>query len=206
MLITLEGLGRRFGNQQVIKSLNFQFKEGQSYAVLGGNGSGKSTLIRMIYGALTPSSGKITYREQDAILKADEAPFYISLAGPYLELIEELTAREFLAFYSKFRLFLSDFGPEEILSFAYLQKSADKEIRNFSSGMKQRLRLALAFFTQSSLILLDEPTSNLDPAGVNWYKELIEKHRNQRTLIIGSNFDQNEMGFCDHLLELQAYR
>src|SRR5690606_7623331 len=116
---------------------------------------------------------------------------------------EELTAKEFLVFYGKFRSYKNNISPDQILEYCYLTASAGKEIRNFSSGMKQRMRLGLALFTQSNLVFIDEPVSNLDPQGMQWYQKLIHEHLDGRTLIVGSNFDEKEMGFCPHRLEIQ---
>lgn len=206
MDVILEKLSRSFGPQVVIQDLDFQFESGKSYAILGGNGSGKSTLLRLVYGALTPSSGKIVYRKNGEAVARDEAPFKISIAGPYLELIEELTALEFLNFYFKFRSPRQEFSPGKILKACLLEEAAHKEIRNFSSGMKQRLRLGLAIFSQSDLVLLDEPTSNLDPAGIKWYRELVFNHLQNHTLLIGSNHQEKEMDFCQHHLDSQLWR
>ncbi len=206
MEVALENLSRSFGPQVVIKDFNFTFLTGNTYAILGGNGSGKSTLLKLVYGALMPSAGVITYNEDGKLIRKDKAPFHISLAGPYLELIEELTALEFLSFYYKFRKPVEGFDPGKILEICYLTEAKHKEIRNFSSGMKQRLRLALAFLTQSKLVLLDEPTSNLDPKGIEWYRQLVEKYRNGRTLLVGSNHQEKEMDFCQHRLESQDWR
>ncbi len=206
MEVILENLSRNFGPQVVIKNLNYTFLSGNSYAILGGNGSGKSTVLRLVYGALTPSEGNVVYKDNNQVLNKDKVPFEISLAGPYLELIEELTAKEFLSFYYKFRKPIEGFNPDGILEVCYLQEAQNKEIRNFSSGMKQRLRLGLAFLTQSKLILLDEPTSNLDPQGIEWYRNLLTSHRNGRTLLIGSNHQEKEMDFCQHHLEAQDWR
>ncbi len=206
MEIILENISRNFGPQVVIKNLNFHFLSGNSYAILGGNGSGKSTVLRLVYGALTPSEGTVIYKHKDEVLNKDKVPFEISLAGPYLELIEELTAREFLNFYYKFRKPLNGLSADTILETCQLTEAANKEIRNFSSGMKQRLRLGLAFLTQSKVVLLDEPTSNLDPLGIEWYRDLVAEHLNGRTLLIGSNHQEKEMDFCQHRLEAQDWR
>lgn len=202
MQVSLENLSRNFGPQPVIKNLSYRFEAGETYAVLGGNGSGKSTLLKMILGALTPTSGSVRYHLGGKVLKPEEIPFLVSLAGPYLELIEELTALEFLVFFQKFRSFKDGAKPAEILERIELKTSAHKEIRNFSSGMKQRLRLGLALFTDSALVLLDEPTANLDPAGVKFYQQLMKDQLGQRTLIVGSNFSEEEIFCCQHQLPL----
>lgn len=206
MQVVLQNLHKSFAKQKVITAVDYTFAEGQKHTILGGNGSGKSTLLKMIYGALSPNEGSITHIVNRKTVKPEEAVFHISLASPYLELIEELTAKEFLKFYNKFRSFKPGFSSNEILEYCMLSDSSNKEIRNFSSGMKQRLRLGLALFSASQLVLLDEPISNLDPKGMDWYQKLIEEHLDGRTLIVGSNFDEREMGFCPSRLELQKFR
>ena len=204
MEVILENLSKSFGKQNVIENVDYVFTQGERHAILGGNGSGKSTLLQMVYGSLTPTSGKLTYQVNKVSIKQEDVVFKTTLASPYLELIEELSAKEFLTFYNKFRSFRNNIYPDEILDYCYLSSSANKEIRNFSSGMKQRLRLSLALFTESDLVLLDEPISNLDPQGMEWYQKLVNEHLGERTLIVGSNFDEREMGFCPHRLDIQS--
>ncbi len=206
MEVRLEGISRKFNRQKVFQDITHTFRHGETYAILGGNGSGKSTLIKVILGALTPSKGHVTYYQDNQTIPKEKAPFRISIAAPYLELIEELTALEFLKFHLKFKGFISDLTPLSLLTLAHLEDSRNKEIRNFSSGMKQRLRLALAICSDSSLVLLDEPTSNLDPSGIKWYQTLIANYLLGRTLIVGSNFSEDEMGFCTHHFELKNYK
>ncbi len=195
-----------FGNQKVLRNINYTFEAGGSYAILGGNGSGKSTLLRIVQGSLTPSSGQISYfDEKGQKISREEMCFKISLSGPYSELIEELTAHEFLAFYAKFRPWLAGLDARQVLEICMLQEASAKLIRNFSSGMKQRLRLGLSLLVASEIILLDEPTSNLDPQGIAWYNQLVEKYRNGRTILVGSNHQESEMGFCQQRVELSSF-
>lgn len=202
MEVSLENISKQFGRQKVVSDLSQIFLEGETYAILGGNGSGKSTLLQMVLGSLTPSSGSITYKLQNTEIKREDAAFRISMASPYLELIEELTAREFLNFYKGFRSLRKAMSSSDLLHLAHLSDSAEKQIRHFSSGMRQRLRLAIAMLSEADLILLDEPSSNLDPRGVEWYRQLVESERGDRTLLIGSNFDPREMDFCEHQLRI----
>lgn len=200
--IDLQDVSHQFGPQKVLQHLNYSFLPGETYAVLGGNGSGKTTLLKIIQGSLIPSEGTVSYFLNETEIPVEKAAFKLSFFGPYTELIEELTAKEFLSFYMKFRPFQEGFSVQKLLELSYLEASANKEIRNFSSGMKQRLKLALAFGAASEVILLDEPTSNLDKSGTEWYQELVKNYRHSRTLIIGSNHQQQEMGFCRHQLNV----
>lgn len=206
MQIELTDIGRMFGRQVVFKDVHFTFKQGETYAILGGNGSGKSTLLSLIYSALHPSSGTIEWTLNDSIIPVTEVPFKCSFSGPYYELIEELTALEFLNFHKKFKPFLKGIKPLDVLEKAMLSEAKNKEIRHFSSGMKQRFKLALCLLADVDLILLDEPTSNLDPATTEWYRQLIADYRAKRTLLIGSNFNAAEIDFCSHRFSIEDYK
>tara|TARA_R110002050_G_scaffold273104_1_gene416985 strand:+ start:4516 stop:5136 length:621 start_codon:yes stop_codon:yes gene_type:complete len=203
MRVEFKDAQRSFGAQIVFDKLNYSLEEGTKTAVLGGNGSGKSTLLKCLYGALSLSHGMVIYQAHQKELKAQEAVHKISFSGPYFELIEELEALEFLETYQRFRRLL--ITPAEILNHAYLEKSSHKKIKQFSSGMKQRLRLSLALFSASDLVILDEPTANLDPKGIEWYKELLAAQLGQRSLVIGSNFSEDEIFLCQQKLIVSDY-
>ncbi len=206
MQVELQNLGRSFGRQVVFKALSYTFETGGSYAILGGNGSGKSTLLSILYSALSQTEGEIRWWKRGVQVPVSQVPFRCSLSGPYFELIEELTALEFLNFHQRFKPFLSGVDPKTLLAIAQLQHAEKKEIRHFSSGMKQRLKLAISLLADVDLILLDEPSSNLDPSATSWYNSLVESYKRDRTLIVGSNFNEAEMGFCAHRLDIDAYK
>ncbi len=206
MQIKLTGVGRTFGRQVVFTDVNFTFKQGETYAILGGNGSGKSTLLSIIYSALHPSSGEINWVLNGKEIPVTKVPFKCSFSGPYYELIEELTALEFLNFHKKFKPFLKGIKPADVLEKSLLTDAKNKEIRHFSSGMKQRFKLALCLLADVDLILLDEPTSNLDPATSQWYRTLVADYREKRTLLIGSNFNDAEVDFCDHQFNITSFK
>lgn len=207
MNITLHNLGRRYNREWIFRGLDYTFSLGNKYAVLGPNGSGKSTLLKVISGSLSSSEGTIMYRQkQDGLLPIDHLYKYLSVAAPYMELIEELTLTEMLTFHFKFTDFLGDYTLERVLDLLALPQAANKELRFFSSGMKQRVKLALACCSASELVLLDEPTSNLDYAGENWYLSLIEETIGaDRLLIVGSN-QEKEYSFCDQHLNILSYK
>jgi ABC-type multidrug transport system ATPase subunit len=127
----------------------------------------------------------------------------ISIAAPYLELIEEMTANEFLTFHTQFKSF--SISIEEGLQIVSLQKAANKQIRYYSSGMKQRLKLAQAFFCSSPILLLDEPTTNLDADGIALYHQLIHNYTSNKLVIISSN-DKQEYDFCEEVIEIGQYK
>ena len=184
--------------------MDYSFLPGEKYAVLGPNGSGKSTLLSVLLGQLSPSEGQISYKTAVEVAVED---IYrsVSFAAPYLDLIEEFTLQETIRFHFQFKDYYSGMGPESVLDLLGLAKAQDKALKYFSSGMKQRTKLALACCTDTPVLLLDEPTSNLDQQGMAWYLQLIERFAEKRTLIIGSN-QESEYSFCNHFVRLTDYK
>ena len=204
MNITLNNIGRRFNKEWIFRGINYQFEQGKKYAVLGPNGSGKSTLLCILLGSLTPSEGELKYLNPKEI-NAENIYQYISFAAPYIDLIEEFTLQETIAFHFQFKSYADGLNELDVLSLLGLEKSQDKALKHFSSGMKQRTKLALACCTNSPILLLDEPTSNLDAQGVDWYLALIEKFGANKTIIIGSN-QAHEYSFCKERLMINDYK
>ncbi len=204
MDINLNNVGKRYRFEWIFKNLSFHFQSHQQYAILGANGSGKSTLLKILSGHLTPSKGDIIFTN-NGVVDIDTLYKQVSYAAPYTELIEELTLKEMLVFHQKFKPFLQSFSDADILELTGLGHSKNKPLSVFSSGMKQRVKLALSICSASSLILLDEPTTNLDKQGVGWYRELIEKFAGGRTLIIASNIEQ-DYDFCTNQLNIMDYK
>ncbi|MBE9600651.1 ATP-binding cassette domain-containing protein [Pedobacter sp. MC2016-24] len=210
MTIDLQNLGRRFNQEWIFRNVNYQFAGSEKYAVLGPNGSGKSTLLSILIGSLSPSEGEIHYQETPAAGTEKRIPVeniykQLSFAAPYLDLIEEFTLLETIAFHFQFKRFYAGMDAESLLSLLGLAKSQDKALKYFSSGMKQRTKLALACCADTPLLFLDEPTSNLDAQGVDWYLGLIERFSVNRMLIIGSN-QEFEYSFCRHYVQLSDYK
>ncbi len=204
MNISLQNIGRRFNKEWIFKGIDFQFEQGQKYAVLGPNGSGKSTLLSVLLGNLSPSEGKLTYLNPHEV-KVEEIYQYISFAAPYLDLIEEFTLQETIAFHFQFKEYTAGHNAASVLELLGLQKSQDKALKHFSSGMKQRTKLALACCSNSPILLLDEPTSNLDAQGVDWYLDLIAQFGKEKMIIVGSN-QAHEYEFCTNKLSISDYK
>ena len=202
MKIILSDAGKRFNREWIFRHFDYQFFSSRAYAVTGPNGSGKSTLLQFIAGALMPSEGKITYYDVNDLPRNDYFAM-LSIAAPYLETVEEMTASEFLKFHHQFKPLMSGMTVSQILERIGLKDAADKQIRYYSSGMKQRLKLAQAFFSDTPILLLDEPTTNLDGPGIMMYHELIKDFAGERLLIISSN-DPLEYSFCRTVLDMKA--
>ncbi|HUP12772.1 MAG TPA: ATP-binding cassette domain-containing protein [Niastella sp.] len=211
MKISLTNAGKRFNRDWIFRNFTQEFTAGIAYAVTGPNGSGKSTLLQVIGGAMMMSEGSAKYeisnRQQaiDKEIHVDKAFQYISIAAPYLELIEEMTLQEFLQFHGQFKPFLPNFQIKEIIAEIGLQTAANKQIRFYSSGMKQRVKLAQAIFSNVSCILLDEPCTNLDAAGISLYHQLVNKYCNNRLIIVSSN-DEQEYSFCTEKISILDYK
>src|SRR5580698_701319 len=205
MKITLIDAGKRFNRDWIFRHLNYEFLPRQHYAITGPNGSGKSTLLQVIAGAIGISEGGIRYVAPDSDIAADHAYRYLSLSAPYLDLIEEMTATEFLRFHHAFKPFLPSLSIPGILTAVGLGAAAGKQIRFFSSGMKQRIKLAQALFSDTPVVLLDEPTTNLDAEGIALYQRLIREYRTGRLVIVSSN-DPQEYAFCEKVINIRDYK
>ncbi|HRI20978.1 MAG TPA: ABC transporter ATP-binding protein [Panacibacter sp.] len=207
--IILGNAGKRFNREWIFRNLNATFQQGKSYAITGPNGSGKSTLLQTISGAIAPSEGAIEYftrlETENRKLETENVYQYISIAAPYLEVIEEMTALEFLLFHASFKPLIKTVTIPQILEIIGLQASKDKQIRFYSSGMKQRIKLAQAIFSDVPVLLLDEPCTNLDAAGYALYHQLINDYCIHKLIIVSSN-DLNEYDFCGEQLNIPDWK
>jgi ABC-type multidrug transport system ATPase subunit len=203
MQISLNNTGKRYNRDWIFRHLNYEFIAGNKYAITGPNGSGKSTLLQIIGGAISHNEGQIQYSISNEQCTSEDVYKHISIAAPYLELIEEMTAKEFLGFHSQFKSL--QLPIHEIIKTIGLEKSGNKQIRYYSSGMKQRLKLAQAFFCKTPILLLDEPTTNLDSDGVSLYYHLINNYTKDKLVIISSN-DKLEYEFCGEMIKIAAYK
>jgi ABC-type multidrug transport system ATPase subunit len=202
--IALENIGKKFRKEWIFRNVNLPFQSGQSYTFIGPNGSGKSTLLQVLSGILPQTEGKITYSVDNQTITVDDIYKKIVMAAPYLELIEEFTLSEMIDFHYKFKQPIQK-NHDDLIELLNFKEHRDKTIKNFSSGMKQRLKLGLAFHSESDIILLDEPTSNLDAQGVEWYLSQVEKYTQNRLLIICSN-QPNEYAFCKNIVDIRDFK
>jgi ABC-type multidrug transport system ATPase subunit len=205
MNITLQNIGRRFNREWIFRGIDYTFNGGESYAILGSNGSGKSTLLQVLNGSLSPSAGTISYDLDGKEVPVEDVFQYLSLAAPYMEMIEEFTLAEMIDLHFKFKSYKAGMDNKAVIDLLAMDANKNKLIRYFSSGMKQRLKLALAFCSDTPILMLDEPTSNLDAQGVEWYLDLVEKFALNRLTIICSN-QPHEYGFCGHQLSISDYK
>ena len=205
MQIDATGLGKRYAREWIFRNLTHTFRPGSATAVLGPNGAGKSTLLNTISGQLLATDGTLRYQHRGQVVPVEQVPSLLAYAAPYLELIEELTLTELLHFHTRFKPLRPGVTPTGLIELMYLEKSRHKLVRDFSSGMKQRLKLALALYADTPLLLLDEPTTNLDRSGVAWYLEHVHATLAGRTVLVSSNVPE-EYSFCNEVLNITDFQ
>ena len=205
MQITLHQVAKRYRYEWIFKGVDYCFHPAGRYALTGPNGSGKSTLMKLLSGHLTPSKGKVKYQTNGRMLPPETIYRRMSFAAPYIELIEEFTLTEMIRFHRQFKPFFKNITQDTLMDILAFPKAKNKEIRHFSSGMKQRLKLALALCSDTPLLLLDEPTTNLDRQGAEWYLQLVHKYAANRTLVVASNVAQ-DYDFCEKTISIPDYK
>lgn len=206
MTIVLQDAGKKFNRDWIFRHVSFTFSASTSYAITGPNGSGKSTLLQAIAMALRVNEGKCIWQnETGQFIPEDQVYQYLSIVAPYLDIIEEMTATEFLHFHAQFKPLLPGISIPAIIEKIGLAQSAHKQIRYYSSGMVQRVKLAQAIFSNTPVLLLDEPCTNLDAEGYQLYHDLIADYATAKTIIVSSN-DAAEMDFCKKRIAITDYK
>ena len=203
--IVAEDIGKKYRREWIFRHVNLTLTGGTSYTFVGPNGSGKSTLLQLLSGVLPFTEGKLIYQINQQNLEPDDWFRHVVVAAPYLELVEELTLLELLTFHQTFKPFKDQQTPDQIAERMLLGHARNKEIKYYSSGMKQRVKLGLAFFSDASVVILDEPTSNLDRQGAAWYLEHVQQLTAAQLLLIGSN-QPDEYAFCPNVLDVMVWK
>ena len=206
MDLLLSDISKHFGREVVFKGISLSLASGSRTAILGPNGSGKSTLLQVIGGALVPTEGSIEHRLKGQVVPQEQVYRHISIAAPYLGLYEDLSLRQAVEFHARFKPLRAGLKPSDVARIAYLDQALEKPVLHFSSGMKQRLKLALAILSDTPLLLLDEPASNLDAEAIAWYRALLQEHMSGRTLLIASNRQAAEHDLCADSVEIGKYK
>lgn len=206
MKIVAGKLGKKFHPRWIFRDVDFTVEPHSRLVITGKNGSGKSTLLQIIAAYITPSAGQITWEKNGKRLAADQLFRHITMASPYIELIEDFTLCEMVRFHGKFKAYQEGLSHEKIIELSGLGASRDKPVRQFSSGMKQRLKLLLALASRSELLLLDEPCSNLDADSVGWYHGLLAEYGSGRSIVIASNHKPEEYPGMHHFVEMGGIR
>lgn len=206
MNISLSNIGKRYNYEWIFRKVDLELKQGNNYVILGGNGSGKSTLLQLLSGNLIPSEGKISFGKDGKNINEEDIFQHLSFAAPYLELFEDFTLTESIEFQSRFKPFFKGLDTKMIIQIMDMEKNSAKQLKYYSSGMKQRVKLALAILADTPLLLLDEPASNLDKKTLSWYQELVKHYAQNRLIIVASNQLEQEYPFCDQELNVESYK
>ncbi len=206
--IELDQVSKRFRREWVLRGVNLSLRPGGRYALKGPNGAGKSTLMRILSGHLSPTRGERRYRLGGKDLPVADVYKHLAYAAPYIELIEEFTLEETLRFQEKFKPWLPGIDHARLYRMLGFTKARNKQVRHFSSGMRQRLKLLLSLASQSGFLLLDEPTTNLDRQGVRWYHDLVESlvvPYPERLVVVASNVEE-DFAFCRESIDVMAFK
>lgn len=207
--IQLHNLGKKFNREWIFRNLNYTIEPGQKLLISGGNGSGKSTFLQVLSGFVTQNEGEIIYKpsaSSEKNITADTIRNYVSFASPYLQLTEEFSPLELIDHIKIYKPFINSMSAEDVVEISGLSSSKNKLIRQFSSGMKQRLKLAIAILNDTPLLLLDEPVSNLDKQAILWYRDLMSKYTLDRTVLVCSNAIEDDHFFCTSELNIMDYK
>lgn len=203
--LTAEKLSKRFNTEWLFRDFNYSFQQGKTYAITGPNGSGKSTLLQILWGQLPPTSGTLRYELHGKAVDVENVFQHVAIAAPYMDLVDEFTLKEMVEFHFRLKPILPGYSPEQVLSEMNLPGAINKAIGNFSSGMKQRLKLGLAFYSDVPVLFLDEPGTNLDQKSFTWYLNLLNTLSKDRLILIASNNKEEFAGFAE-ILEISDFK
>ncbi len=203
-MISLEvkGLGKWFFTRRVFDGLDFTLQERGSLVVTGKNGSGKTTLLRILSGLIRPTKGQVTISSDGRNLTPEQSKGLFGLVMPDLELYGELSALENLLFLSRIRgLNFERDKLQQKLDWAGLTGRENDLVISFSSGMKQRLKYAFALLFEPRILLLDEPTMNLDQEGILMVDRVVSQQRDRGMLILATN-EEADLKYADQIIQL----
>ena len=206
MIVQLENIGKRYQREWIFRRVDTVFHSGEAVAILGGNGSGKSTLLQMISGYLSPSEGRIVWEKKSGKISPDLIFQEMTWCTPALQLFEDLTLEENVSFFLQFKNLRHTMSAADFAERIGLKAHQHKTLHHYSSGMKQRVKLGLAILGQSELLLLDEPTSHLDAAAIEWYQQLLREEKEGRTIFIASNREEAETFLCTRSIVVQDFK
>ncbi len=205
-ILKAENVTKFFGRRLIFNGIDFEFQNNGIYGIAGPNGSGKSTLVKIIAGITAPSSGNINRILNNKTLLPEEIHNHIGFVSPYLVLYEEFSLWENLLFFAKIRDV--EFNEEKIVTLLeklLLIDRKDDLVKTYSSGMKQRFKFIFALMHSPELIILDEPTSNLDLKGKNEVYKIIQEESINSIVIIASN-EESDLELCQEQVLLENYK
>jgi heme exporter protein A len=199
-------LNKTFGRRLIFKNLNFKIQNEGILGIAGANGSGKSTLVKIIAGINSPSSGKIIHKENKKEILPERLHNFIGFVSPYLVLYEEFSAWENLNYFAEIRKVEFDKEKIEFLLNEFLIFNRKNDlVKTYSSGMKQRLKFIFALMHSPKLLILDEPTSNLDEKGKESVYKIVEEEGKSSLVIVASN-EKSDLQYCSQIIKLEDFK
>ncbi|MBA4241057.1 MAG: ABC transporter ATP-binding protein [Sphingobacteriaceae bacterium] len=204
--IQVTNAGKKFGREWIFRKVDLEIKPAEKVVILGLNGSGKSTLLQAMTGYLTLNEGSVAYSNNQQQTEDEQQYKLISLASPYLELVEDFTLQEQIEHAHIYKPFLNNLSIAQVIELSGLAAHKDKYIKLFSSGMRQRLKLTLAILADAPILFLDEPTTNLDATVIDWYKNMITTYAMHKTIIVCSNSIKDEYAFCERIITMENFK
>jgi ABC-type multidrug transport system ATPase subunit len=191
MELRIEQLGKRFQQGWIFRDLSYHFHQNGCYGIAGRNGSGKSTLLKILSGLLSPSAGEVIYQRAGCEILREHIYTEVNVAAPYVELIEEYSLEEMVRFHIQFKGGQDPIIPDHWIDKMQLNPVRKRTLSQFSSGMKQRVKLGLALYSPGTLLFLDEPTSNLDENAKEWFYGELQNELSKKLIFIASNEAQD---------------
>lgn len=206
MQISLNNIGKKFNREWIFKNLSFEFTTKDYYVILGSNGSGKSTLLKILSGFSSPTKGEIIFSINNKKITPDNIYKEVAYTSPYIDIFEEYNLKETFNFYTKFKSLKDNLTYQDFVSIIGLEEAQKKPLSQFSSGMKQRVKLGLAVLSNCPILLLDEPTSNLDKNAIEWYQNLVKNNIENKIVFVASNAQKAEYFFCNKSITIEEYK
>jgi ABC-type multidrug transport system ATPase subunit len=208
--LTAEGITKRYSGAPLFSPVSFEASSSEIVAITGSNGTGKSTLLKILAKVLSPTKGTVSFQQTGASLSEDVYQSHIGFAAPYLELYSELTAIEHIQFVGELKGKALDLQEciTQLTSLGLDEKIAasDRHVKQYSSGMQQRVKLAMAFALSPDFIFLDEPGSNLDADGITLLFDTIKKKASDGALVLIATNDAAEVNLAGRTIKLEAHR
>ncbi|MCF8241411.1 MAG: ABC transporter ATP-binding protein [Melioribacteraceae bacterium] len=204
--LELNKVTKTFGRRLVFKDINFTLESGKVYGLSGPNGSGKSTLAKIIAKIISTTTGKVIHRLNGEEIISEKLHDHLGFVSPYLVLYDEFSAQENLYHFAKIRGidFDADYVKHLFEEFDLYDRRLDL-MKGYSSGMKQRIKFIFALQHSPELLILDEPTSNLDQKGKEKVYQIIKEQAKDNLVIIASN-EENDLALCDQIIQITEYK
>lgn len=206
MFIELHNTGKKYQREWIFREVNAQWSSGARIAIVGGNGSGKSTLAQIAAGFLSSSEGEITWKNQSHSIPRDKLFAHVSMCTPLMQLWDDFTLTENFELFCRFKSTRKELTASAFAAIIGLENVKHRALKDFSSGMRQRVKLGMAILADTPLLILDEPCSHLDAGAIAWYQQFLESHSVNRTILIASNNDQRELFICTEQIDITGYK